>query len=43
MGKSCIRFKKMDDIPFDLIRELASKITVEEWIQCYENILKRKG
>ena len=36
MGKSCIRYKKPEDIPFDLIGELASKITVEEWINMYE-------
>jgi len=41
MGKSCIRFKKMDQIPFDLIGELASKMTVKEWIVCYEKALKR--
>ncbi len=32
MGKSCIRFKKMDDIPFKLIGDLMKKITVKEWI-----------
>ena len=36
MGKSCVRFKYIDDIPFELIGELASKITVEEWINIYE-------
>jgi uncharacterized protein YdhG (YjbR/CyaY superfamily) len=41
MGKSCIRFKKMDDIPFDLIGELASKITVNEWINTYNSAIKK--
>lgn len=41
MGKSCIRFKKMNDIPFDLIGELLSKVTVEQWIEQYEKTLKR--
>ncbi|MGH2552155.1 MAG: DUF1801 domain-containing protein, partial [Chitinophagaceae bacterium] len=41
MGKSCIRYKKPEDIPFDLIGELASKITVEEWIGIYEKALKK--
>jgi len=36
MGKGCIRFKKMDDIPCDIIGELASKVTVEKWIDNYE-------
>lgn len=42
MGKSCIRFKNMEDIPFELIGELASKITVEKWIDVYETSFKRK-
>jgi Domain of unknown function (DU1801) len=36
MGKSCIRFKKLTDIPFQLIGQLATKITVQEWIALYE-------
>ncbi|HTJ50188.1 MAG TPA: DUF1801 domain-containing protein [Cyclobacteriaceae bacterium] len=41
MGKSCIRFKKIDQIPFQLIGELASKITLKKWIAMYEKNLKR--
>jgi len=41
MGKSCVRFKKLDDIPYDLIGELLTKITVEDWIELYEKMLKR--
>ena len=41
MGKSCIRFKKMNDIPYALISELASKTTVQDWIDCYESALKK--
>lgn len=41
MGKSCIRFKKMTDIPFELIAELCRKITVEDWITTYESVIKR--
>lgn len=40
MGKSCIRFKKIEAIPFELIGELASKMTVEDWITLYETNLK---
>ncbi len=40
MGKSCIRYKKTEDIPFDLIGELTSKITVDDWIKMYETVLK---
>ena len=42
MGKSCVRFKKMDDIPYDLIAELCTKFTVDEWILLYESNLKKK-
>ncbi|MFC4095287.1 DUF1801 domain-containing protein [Euzebyella saccharophila] len=41
MGKSCIRFKSMDDIPYDLIGELCSKMTVKDWIALYEKNVKR--
>jgi hypothetical protein len=41
MGKGCIRFKKMDQIPFKLIGELMQKITVEEWITYYESDFKK--
>lgn len=36
MGKSCIRFKKVDAIPYDLIGELVAKMTPEDWIRLYE-------
>ena len=41
MGKSCIRFKKPENIPYKLIGELASKLTPQQWIEMYEKILKR--
>lgn len=40
MGKGCIRFKKMHDIPFELIGELASKMSVETWISVYEKAFR---
>lgn len=42
MGKSCIRFKKPEQIPFELIGELVAKMTVQDWIQLYENKFKNK-
>ena len=42
MGKSCMRFKKPENIPFDLIGELASKMTTKDWIDTYENTLVKK-
>jgi hypothetical protein len=42
MGKSCIRFKKIDQIPVKLLGELAAKITVQEWISHYESYFKNR-
>ena len=42
MGKSCIRFKKPEHIPFKLIGELASKMTTNDWIAVYEKEYKSR-
>lgn len=41
IGKSCIRFKKMNDIPYELIGELIRKISVDDWINMYETNYKK--
>ena len=41
MGKSCIRFKKPENIPYKLIGELAGKISVADWITTYESLYKK--
>lgn len=41
MGKSCVRFKKPEDIPFELIGELAKKMTPKQWIEIYEKNFKK--
>jgi uncharacterized protein YdhG (YjbR/CyaY superfamily) len=41
MGKSCIRIKKAEDIPFELVGQLAKKMTPKQWIALYEQDLKR--
>ena len=41
MGKSCIRFKKPDQIPYKLIGELSKKINVKDWINIYESTIKK--
>lgn len=41
MGKSCIRFKKFNEIPYELIGDLMRKISVNEWISFYENNIKK--
>ena len=42
MGKSCIRFKKPDEIPFELIAELSKRMTPKDWISMYEKMLNRE-
>ena len=41
MGKSCIRFKKIESIPYKLIAQLCKKMTVKEWITIYEKNTKK--
>jgi len=41
MGKSCIRFKKPDKIPYDLIAKLVRKTSIEDWINSYETQFKK--
>jgi len=41
MGKSCIRFKNIEHIPYSLIGELVAKMTTEQWISIYEKAWKK--
>ena len=41
MGKSCVRFKKLDTIPYGLIGELCTKMSVADWIALYEKNIKK--
>lgn len=41
MGKCCVRFKKPEDVPLELIGELVSKVTPKQWIEYYESTVKR--
>lgn len=42
MGKSCIRFKNPDQIPFALVGELVQKMQVADWISLYESTFVKK-
>lgn len=42
MWKSCVRFKKLDDIPYELLWKVVSKISVDKWISIYEKTIKNK-
>jgi hypothetical protein len=41
MGKSCIRFRKLDDLPLELIGETIAGTPVEDFIALYETARKR--
>ena len=41
LGKSCLRFKKPEDVPLDLIGQLVTKLTPQKWVQLYESMLAR--
>lgn len=41
MGKSCIRFKKAEDVPVKLMGELATKMSPRQWIGVYEKTIKK--
>jgi hypothetical protein len=42
MGKSCLKFKKAEDVPLKLIAELATKVTPQQWIENYEKAFIKK-
>jgi hypothetical protein len=42
IGKSCMRYKKPEDIPYELIGQLAAKMTPEQWIATYDKVLKSR-
>ena len=42
MGKSCVRFKKIETIPLELIGQLATKMTPDDWIARYEAAFVKK-
>ncbi|GAA4756878.1 MULTISPECIES: DUF1801 domain-containing protein [Flavobacterium] len=41
IGKSCVRFKKPEDVPFELIGELMTKMSTQDWIETYESAFKK--
>jgi hypothetical protein len=41
MGKSCIRFKRIESVPLSLLTELAARVTVDDWIAVYEAEIRR--
>ena len=42
MGKSCVHFKKLDDLPLEVIGEAIGRVSVEQYIERYEQSRKKK-
>jgi len=42
VGKSCVRFKKLDDLPLDLIGETIARTEVEEFVADYERLRENR-
>ena len=36
MGKSCVRFKKLDDLPLDLVGEAVARTPITEFVEIYK-------
>ncbi|MFZ1685348.1 MAG: DUF1801 domain-containing protein [Candidatus Zixiibacteriota bacterium] len=41
MGKACVRFKKLEDLPLDLVGETIARVSVEKYIEFYEKARKK--
>jgi hypothetical protein len=37
MGKSCVRFKKLEDVPLDVVGEVIAQLDVDRFIATYES------
>ncbi len=38
MGKSCVRFKKLDQLPVELIGEAIGRVTLDEFLDFYRSV-----
>jgi hypothetical protein len=43
MGKSCIRFKKIADVPLDVVAAAVARMSVDEFVEFYESVIKPGG
>ncbi len=43
MGKSCVRFKKIDDVPLAVVGQAIKRVPVKKFIAYYESVIKRPG
>jgi hypothetical protein len=42
MGKACVRFNKLDDVPLEVVGQLIARVPVEKYISRVEAVLNRK-
>ena len=43
MGKCCIRFKRMDAVPYDLIGQLTARVSLDEWLDYYQRQVRKSA
>lgn len=43
MGKACVRFRKLEDVPLDVVGRAVKRMTVEKFIAHYEANVKAGG
>lgn len=43
IGKSCVRYKKPEHLPFELIDRLAQRLSADDWIALYESLYRPKN
>ena len=43
MGKSCIRFRKLEDLPLEVIGKAIARVPVKDYIAYYESVIKTSG
>lgn len=43
MGKACIRFKKLEDVPLDVVGEAIRRVPVKVFLEHYEGVIKNMG
>ena len=43
MGKSCVRFKKLEDVPLKVIGDTVKRVPMKKYIKQYEEQLQQAG
>jgi len=43
MGKACVRFKNVDDVPLDLITKAVGRVPVKKFLAHYESVIPKSA